>query len=195
MKAAVLPDSVDSAPGLANNGSQNSRMASQPKVLPNSMRKLLASDDVVSEHAVKDNKIAGMVKMVAVAKGSGGKKGGGEKSVAAGLVKMTVLDEGGEDKKDGGEKSAMTGLVKMTVLDEGREDKRDEGEKSVMTDEEFLDFLKTWGSEQRLGEEGGLPWETQGVFSELQKVSQVPCIVLVVACLVHSFFFSYMKCT
>ena len=92
------------------------------------------------------------------------------KVLPKGRRKLLASDtiSGGRKMRDGG----SAGMVKMAVLDEGGEDRKGGGEKSVMTDEEFLQFVKARGNEQMPEEGGGLPWEVQGVFSQLQKVSQ-----------------------
>ena len=195
MKTAIMPDKADNAQSLTKNGSQNLDVAGQPKVPQSSLRKLLASDDVGREHKFKDGQ--NMVKITVLDSGGedeengGGKsamtrtakmeeleeggedeRNGGGKSATARTAKMAVLEEGGEDERNGGGKSVMARTVKMAVLEEEREEERVGGDKSLMTDEEFLEFLKTRGGEQRLQKGGQLPWEMQGVFRELRKVRQ-----------------------
>ena len=172
MKAAIMPDKVDTAQSLGNkNVSQNLDIAGQPKVPQSSLRKLLASDDVGREQKFKDGQ--NMVKITVLDSGGEDEENGGGKSAMTRMAKMALLQEGGEDEENGGGKSVMARMAKMAVLEEGGEEERVGGDKSLMTDEEFLEFLKTRGGEQRLQKGGQLPWEMQGVFSELQKVSKL----------------------
>jgi len=83
MKAAIMPDKVDTAQSLGNkNVSQNLDIAGQPKVPQSSLRKLLASDDVGREQKFKDGQ---------------------------NMVKITVLDSGGEDEENGGPAARIPG--------------------------------------------------------------------------------------
>ena len=170
MKTAIMPDKADNAQSLTKNGSQNLDVAGQPKVPQSSLRKLLASDDVGREHKFKDGQ--NMVKITVLDSGGEDEENGGGKSAMTRTAKMEELEEGGEDERNGGGKSVMARTVKMAVLEEEREEERVGGDKSLMTDEEFLEFLKTRGGEQRLQKGGQLPWEMQGVFRELRKVRQ-----------------------
>lgn len=171
MKAAIMPDKVDTAQSLGNkNVGQNLDIAGQPKVPQSSLRKLLASDDVGREQKLKDGQ--NMVKITVLDSDGEDEENAGGKSVMTRMAKMALLEEGGEDEENGGGESVMARMAKMVVLEEEREEERVGGDKPLMTDEEFLEFLKTRGGEQRLQKGGQLPWEMQGVFSELQKVSK-----------------------
>ena len=228
MKAAIMPDKVDTAQSLGNkNVSQNLDIAGQPKVPQSSLRKLLASDDVgreqkfedgqnmvkitVLDSGGEDNENGGgqsamtrMAKMALLQEGGEDEENGAGESVMARMAKMALLQEGGEDEENGAGESVMARMAKMAVLQEGGEEERVGGDKSLMTDEEFLEFLKTRGGEQRLQKGGQLPWEMQGVFSELQKVSKFLAyfffVVVVEDLFLHQFMNHsassfYLKCT
>ena len=198
-----MKDKVDTAQSLGNkNVSQNLDIAGQPKVPQSSLRKLLASDDVGREQKFKDGQ--NMVKITVLDSGGEDNENGGGQSAMTRMAKMALLQEGGEDEENGAGESVMARMAKMAVLEEGGEEERVGGDKSLMTDEEFLEFLKTRGGEQRLQKGGQLPWEMQGVFSELQKVSKFLAyfffVVVVEDLFLHQFMNHsassfYLKCT
>ena len=198
-----MKDKVDTAQSLGNkNVSQNLDIADQPKVPQSSLRKLLASDDVGREQKFEDGQ--NMVKITVLDSGGEDNENGGGQSAMTRMAKMALLQEGGEDEENGAGESVMARMAKMALLQEGGEEERVGGDKSLMTDEEFLEFLKTRGGEQRLQKGGQLPWEMQGVFSELQKVSKFLAyfffVVVVEDLFLHQFMNHsassfYLKCT
>ena len=189
---------------LDSGGEDNENGGGQSAMTRMAKMALLQEGGEDEENGAGESVMARMAKMAVLQEGGEDEENGAGESVMARMAKMAVLQEGGEDEENGAGESVMARMAKMAVLQEGGEEERVGGDKSLMTDEEFLEFLKARGGEQRLQKGGQLPWEMQGVFSELQKVSKFLAyfffVVVVEDLFLHQFMNHsassfYLKCT
>ncbi|XP_070199901.1 N-acetylglucosamine-1-phosphotransferase subunits alpha/beta-like [Littorina saxatilis] len=139
MKVAAIPRNIEQE--------NLDSLANEQQALPKVRRKLLASDDA-------DGKQRETVEMAVLNEAIESQKYSEEKS-----------DDGEQKDTDKGRAE----VVEMKILDEQKEEKKDSDTKTAMTDEEFLEYVKERGRQQKPEEAGGLPWEVRGVFRELQK--------------------------